>query len=43
MLDKPVYLDVTLHLLTTDKMEVLAVPLILTGNTHCIVRSGKCQ
>ena len=34
MLDKPVCPDVSLHLLTTDKMEVLAVPLILTGVTR---------
>ena len=31
MLDKPVCPDVSLYLMTTDKMEVLAVPLILTG------------
>ena len=34
MLDKPVCPNVSLHLLTTDKMEVLAVPLILTGVTR---------
>ena len=34
MLNKPVCPDVSLHLLTTDKIEVLAVPLIRTGVTR---------
>ena len=34
MLNKPVCSDVSLHLLTTDKIEVLAVPLIWTGVTR---------
>ena len=34
MLNKPVCPDVSLHLLTTDKIEVLAVPLIWTGVTR---------
>ena len=34
MLNKPVCPDVSLHMLTTDKIEVLAVPLIWTGVTR---------
>ena len=41
MLDKPVCPDVSLHLLTTDKMEVLVVPLILTVVKRCLYKSHE--